>query len=90
MGRKLEIEDRAQVYDNLKLWVMWWANVKRPRLNISSMDLERMLNIGVVPIKIKASKTIEAWQPFPRRFVKFNVDEASKDKSGEVGIFEES
>lgn len=83
---KGKVRGYDQVYDSVKLRVAWWAKVKGLSINISIMDLKRMLNMAIVPPKLKVAKVVESWYSPLRGRVKFNMDGALRSNSKEARI----
>lgn len=72
--------DVDQVFDMVKLRVTWWFKTKWTEFNNSLLDVCNQLSMAMIPKQAKQLKKI--WTIPPMGILKFNVDGASKGKSG--------
>ncbi|OMO98831.1 reverse transcriptase [Corchorus capsularis] len=78
--------DALQLFDIIKLRLMWWAKAAWPNDVDNATDFFRFPNIVCISKRNMVVPRCVSWKCPAVGFMKFNVDEAARGKPGPAGI----
>ena len=78
--------DAIQLFEIVKLRLMWWAKAAWPNVIGDPLDFFRCPNFAMVTKSKIMEPRCKSWECPTMGFMKFNVDGASRGKPGHAGI----